>query len=285
MNYQKKYLKYKQKYFNIKNQHGGDLADDVLRVHNIIKKLNQSSITIPSEIIEKLSHSLSELNTFYTSLRIEEREEEMLKRMVPFTIVKILWINFFKNLCDRITGYHRSIMNNHDESSRIRIQDIYQKLESINDLLMLEWDYYLPPNLEDIEIPESNLTEAMLFSAKYAHNIYSEPQTPVQIGFRNSPRFIRKTGIHYNPETMDHIIFRINDETEKNIMLINMSKYDESWSDNGIQDISSKIEEIFNEKEYFDLEDFFEQHGKKFIKLDRIYLNESNDVSYSAFYY
>jgi hypothetical protein len=282
MNYQKKYLKYKQKYFNLKNQHGGDLADDVLRAHNNIKKLNQSSITIPSEIIQNLSRSLFELNTFYISLRIEEREEEMLKRMVPFTIVKILWINFFKNFCDIITRYHHSIMNSHDESTRIRILDIYQKLESIQELL-LEWDYYLPPNLEDIEIPESNLTEAMLFSEKYAHNIYREPQTPVEIGFRNPPRFIRKTKIPYNPETMDHIIFKINNETEKNIMLINMSRYNESWRDNGIQDISSKIEEIFNEKRYIDLEDFFEQHGENFIIFGSILLNERDEVSYSEF--
>jgi hypothetical protein len=290
MNYQKKYLKYKQKYFNIKNQHGGDLANDVLYVHNIIKKLNQYSITIPSEIIQNLSHSLSELNAFYISQRIEEHElqqkhseEETQKRMTPLIIVKILWINFFKILCDRITEYHHSIMNNFDESSQIRIADINQKLQNINKLLVDEWNYYLPPGLEDIEIPESNLTAAMLISDRYANTTYSVQQRPVLIGFRNPPRFIRKTKIPYNPETMDHIIFEINDQTEENVVLINISRYGESWSENGIQDISSIIEGIFNEKKYSDLELFFKHHEKKFINLEMSYIRD-DEIRYFQLY-
>jgi hypothetical protein len=283
MNYEKKYLKYKKKYFNIKNQYGGDLVDDVLRSQYIIKKLNENQIRIPPEIIQKLSHSLSELNTFYISTCIEEQEvqqnqskEEREKRMIPFIIVKILWINFFKNFCDKITEYHRRIIRNHDDSGQIRINDINQKLQSINVLLVQNWDYYLPPNLEDIQIPESNLTDAML-----------SLQVPVSIGFRNPPQFIRKNIIPFNLEyiipfnlrSMEDTIIDINHETERNEVLSDL-RLSISFMDNGIEDISLFIQEIFNGRKYSDLELLFQQNEIKFINLNMEYLNERNDITY-----
>jgi len=290
MNYHKKYLKYKKKYFNLKNQHGGDLVDDVLIAHNIIKKLNDYKIAIPSEIITNLSHSLSTLNTFYISTKIEEHEEqeklskeEKDKRIVPFLIVQFLWINFFKSFCDRITEFHSSIIQSHDESFNIRRDDINLKLQSLNNLLLAEWNYYLPPQLEDISIPESNLTEAMLYSQRYADTVWSTPQRPIVIGFKNPPIFISQTKTPFNPETMGHIISEINNETEQNEILRDIYLYGGYWRDYDLENISAIIETIFADKKYSDLELFFKHHEKNFINLIMSRLDDGNITYYQLY--
>jgi hypothetical protein len=272
MNYQKKFIKYKQKYLCLKNQHGGSLFSDITHARDNIEELNKHSIPIPKEIIDKLTQELCNVNNFYYKTigkEIQQQDQNKNKREIyelPFIIVKILWINFFKNFCDIITEFHTSIMNSADKSEEIRKNDINEKLQSLNDLLLSEWIYFLPPSLEDIKLSDSKLTKPMLFSETFAYNSNKPIQKPPQFGFIHPPKFIRKTIIHYNPDTMDDRIKLINEESEKNEILLDVLSLG-SWEDYDIHDIKKIIEELFRNKKYSDLELFFKQNEIDFINL------------------
>jgi hypothetical protein len=280
MNYQKSYLKYKKKYLALKNQYGGTLLDDISNANKNIRELASYSISIPSDIMSKLKAALDDLNRFYEAqgirtLQLQETlsEEEREKRQIPFIFVKCLWINFYKKICDEITAFHSSIMSQNDDSKLIRDQDINLKLQAIHNLLLREWNYYLPPAIEDIYLPPNNLQRQMLIS---------QTTTPVILGFNDVPRFVRKTIIPFD-ESMEQIIFEINRETTGNQIIQMVFPRIHYWSDyniEGIHIIINKMEELFKDKKYSDLQNFFQLNEIYFVNL--IIKTEFNDseVSY-----
>lgn len=288
MNYQKSYLKYKKKYLALKDQYGGTLLDDISNADKNIRKLESFSISIPLDIISKLKAALDDLNRFYESQGIRTQqlqetlsEEEREKRQIPFVFVKCLWINFYKKICDEITNFHRSIMNEHDDSKLIRDQDINLKLQAIHNLLLREWDYYLPPAIEDIYLPPNNLEESMLYNQRYA-SFHRLTIIPVILGFNGVPRFVGDTIIPFD-ESMEEIIFQINKETTGNKIIEELNSSFTSWPDydiEGIHIIINKMEELFKDKKYSDLQEFFNKNEIGFINL--VIKSEYNDsiVSY-----
>ena len=275
MNYQKSYLKYKKKYLALKNQYGGTLLDDISNADKNIRELTSYSISIPSDIMSKLKAALDDLNRFYEAQGIRTQqlqetlsEEEREKRQIPFVFVKCLWINFYKKICDEITDFHRSIMSRNDDSKLIRDQDINLKLQAIHNLLLREWNYYLPPAIEDIYLPPNNLEESMLYSQIYAfsHNLTI---TPHNLGFNDVPRFVRKTTIPFD-ESMEQIIFEINRETTGNQIISMVFQRIHNWYDyniEGIHIIINKMVELFEDKKYSDLQDFFQKNEIYFVNL------------------
>lgn len=208
-----------------------------------------------------------------TKVKVQEsqqrlREEEIEKNKLPFITVKILWINFYKQIYDTITSFHQSIMSNYDNSIPIRQADINVKLADINNLLVNEWNYYLPPNVDDIQLPSNNLTRNMLFSERFAVTTYSTIVVPV-IGFTNPPRLKRKNYIPYNPEDEEtnETILSVNSQSENNDIIGMVFSGIHFWYDYSIDNIKEFIEVTFLNKNYRDLPSFYHQKEIDFINL------------------
>lgn len=212
MSFKKKYLKYKQKYL-LEKQYGGMLSDDIASIVPYIQKLERyPQITLPPELISDLDRLIQQVKAFYSSQlphiqQIQEREQQMQGEVdcsnLPDIIIKMLWVGFYKCMCDTITNEHRRIMSGSDDSRIIRQDDIHIKLQAVHHLLSTRWDYYLPPLIHEIFIHPSHLTEEMLYSEKYAHknHVESKVQEP-RYGFVDAP-YIEAVTHHSYEEFVD----------------------------------------------------------------------------------
>jgi hypothetical protein len=214
MNYEKKYYKYKQKYLYLKkSQHGGLSLDQInKKLVNYIEELEKYNIELPEDINIKLNKIITDVQTFYKSkIKDMQKEKEILKQQkekelkfqqqqqkekelndLLYEIIKMLWVFFYKTLCDTITSYHRDIKEQYrDNSLEKRKTDLRMKLQEVNQLLIKKWDYYLPPLLSDIIISDSKLKKEMLFSEGYISHMSEKlrvPHVEPQYGYMNPPQ-------------------------------------------------------------------------------------------------
>ena len=186
MNHKKKYLKYKQKYLYLKNQHGGVLLNDITNLVTIIKELQDYGFQLEKDINCKLEEVIISVKEFHRSKMKEKKEEKQRQeqllqqsklRDLPIEIIRMLWVLFYKTLCDTITTYHSSLNYLHDNLDELT-NNFHQKLKEVNQLLIEKWDYYLPPLLSDIKFSDSKLKKEMLISLKQYEmgDPYVEPQ-------------------------------------------------------------------------------------------------------------
>ena len=207
MLFYKKYLKYKQKYL-LKKQYGGVLSDEITSIIPYIQELEKYKITLEPVLTSNLSRLILDVKQFYRLKLSEIAQQRVLIQQtkhdndcneIPDIIIEMLWIGFYKCICDTITNYHESIMSDMDDSRMQRDKDIEIKLQAIHRLLEHQWNYYLPPLIDDIFIYDSHLTKEMLYSTKFAKANHLESQVkPPLYGYVNEPYL--KTIIYYSYE-------------------------------------------------------------------------------------
>jgi len=220
MDYQKSYLKYKKKYISLKKQYGGALSDEITSVVPIIQELEEYRIELSPDIVTILLRGIQLVKDFSESKSQEIHEKKSIKQQqvelerrqmlekkhaqrqqleenkrdeIPDRIIQMLWIGFYKSICDTITTYHESIMSHKDDSRDERMEDIKQKLQAINNLLKEQWNYYLPPLLSDLRLHDSFLKKEMLYSKKYGDKKIYLTQVQPRYGYTNRPEIVFNT--------------------------------------------------------------------------------------------
>jgi hypothetical protein len=271
MNHEKKYLKYKQKYLYLKSQYGGLSLDEINRkLVSYIIELEKYDIKLPEDINLKLNKVITDVKSFHKS-KIKEMQEkkEILKQQkekeiklqqqkqkekelndLANKIIKMLWVFFYKTLCDTITNYHHSIIEQYrDDSLEIRTTDLRIKLQEVNQLLMEKWNYYLPPLLSDIIFSDSKLKKEMLFSEGFIDFIWETrkiivPRVEPQYGYINPPQL----KLHVPKRSFENLM----SEYEELIEISSYYRIFESANHilESVDDVSQLLSDTWEEKNY-----------------------------------
>jgi hypothetical protein len=149
------------------------LSSDIYNLAKLAKELEQrfSSTGIP--IPEKLQTQIAELNQDIKAFLQASQEESdskerdnSLEQMLLF-----VWRTFFNNVLQKIDDYYRDnfelyntmLFNEKDYGKTVVATDKRHKIQAIHEMLIKTWPHMIPPRIEDINFPESNLVNDMIY--------------------------------------------------------------------------------------------------------------------------